>query len=147
MNFGTKIYFQKFNYVHLYESHRQKFYGKLTKEKNHILIHCIIKVMMHWGEFILLITTCIFFYNQRYVISDDKQYLSGIKIFTRIYYMFSRAFPTIIPSYWCKILYIHHAHCVIFKGRLHAIKLHTRTIHYVSVYIKTFLEKWIQAIS
>lgn len=136
MNFGTKIYFQKFNYVHLYESHRQKFYGKLTKEKNHILIHCIIKVMMHWGEFILLISTCIFFYNQRYVISHDKQYLSGIEIF-----------PTIILSYWCKILYINHAHCVIFKGRLHAIKLHTRTIHYVSVYIKTFLEKWIQAIS
>lgn len=117
------------------------------KNISRLKIHWITKVLMYWGEFILLIITCIYLkINDIHVISHDKQYLSCIEIITRnFFYMFSRAFPTIIPSCWWKILYINHARCVIFKGRLQTIKLHT--IHYVSVYIKLFLENCIQAIS
>lgn len=116
-------------------------------------IHWITKVLMYWctegsSFYWLLVITCIYLkINDIHVISHDKQYLSCIEIITRnfFFYMFSRAFPTIIPSCWWKILYINHARCVIFKGILQTIKLHT--IHYVSVYIKLFLENCIQAIS
>lgn len=99
-------------------------------------------VLMYWGEFILLIITCIYLkINDIHVISHDKQYLSCIEIITRnVFSGFSDNNSELLMENP-----INHARCVIFKGRLQTIKFHT--IHYVSVYIKLFLENCIQAIS
>lgn len=105
-------------------------------------------VLMYWGEFILLIITCIYLkINDIHVISHDKQYLSCIEIITRNFFVhvFSGFSDNNSELLMENPIYINHARCVIFKGRLQTIKLHT--IHYVSVYIKLFLESCIQAIS
>lgn len=45
-------------------------------------------VLMYWGEFILLIITCIYLkINDIHVISHDKQYLSCIEIITRNFFL------------------------------------------------------------
>lgn len=110
-------------------------------------IHWITKVLMYWctegsSFYWLLIITCIYLkINDIHVISHDKQYLSCIEIITRnVFSGFSDNNSELLMENP-----INHARCVIFKGRLQTIKFHT--IHYVSVYIKLFLENCIQAIS